>query len=294
MILVIGARSKIGRALIDELLAEGEAVRAFVRDTEPAGSLPGGLEVVVGDLADVDSLRRAVAGAERMFLLCGPTEHEVRFNRQAIDVAAESAVRLLVRSSILGADPDSSARFLRDHGLCDRYLEQSGAQFAIVRPNSFMQNVPESTIPSINEEGRFYASTGRARISMVDVRDVAAVAARLLTRPAHTGRAYDVTGPEPLSVSDVAQKLSAWLGGTVTYLDASDDATRGMLEGYGLLGWLIEGMVELFADYRRSGANGYAAQVTDTVARLTGRQPRTLDQLLAELPGATAAERTVA
>src|SRR5262249_40555233 len=172
MILVIGGRSKIGSALIDELLAKGEAVRALARPHESAGAPREGVDTVAGDLADLDSLRSAIAGADRVFLLCGPTVDEVQLNRHAIDVARHAGVTVLVRSSIMGADPRSGATFIRDHGSCDDYLAASGVPHAIVRPNLFMQNIPENTIPSIDGDGNFYANAGDARISMADTRDI--------------------------------------------------------------------------------------------------------------------------
>jgi uncharacterized protein YbjT (DUF2867 family) len=279
MILVIGGRSKIGSALLGELAGRGEAVRALARSGE-SGDFPSGVEVVGGDLADQDSLAATMSGIDRVFLLCGPREDEVALNRNAIDAAARAPVELLVRSSILGADPDSPSTFIRDHGICDAYLRDSGLAHTIVRPNMFMQNVPESTIPSIGEDGTFYANAGQARISMVDTRDVAAVAAVLLTDSGHTGEVVDVTGPEALSYSDVADKLTAALGRQVTYADAPDDAVRQALSGFGMGEWLVNALVELFQDYRRSGEDGYAAEVSDAVPRLTGRPARSLDDLL--------------
>jgi uncharacterized protein YbjT (DUF2867 family) len=287
MILVIGGRSKIGSALIEELSGKGEAVRALVRPGEDKDPPPDGSETAVGDLSDLDSLRAAIDGVDRMFLLCGPAEDEVQLNRNAIDVAKEAGVKLLVRSSILGSDPGSEATFIRDHGQCDAYLAESGVPHTIVRPNLFMQNVPQNTTPSIGEDGKFYANAGDARISMVDTRDIAAVGAGLLTKGDPSG-AHDVTGPEALSYGDVADKVSSSLGREVTYVDAPDDAVGQALAGFGLGDWLVGGLVDLFQDYRRSGPNGYAAQVTDTVGLLTGRQPRTLDQLLAEQPAPAA------
>jgi uncharacterized protein YbjT (DUF2867 family) len=116
MILVIGGGSKIGQAVIGELIAKGETVRALLRSGESAGSLPAAVEPVVGDLADVGSLRAAVEGAERMFLLCGPHDDEVQLNQNAIDVAGQAGIRLVVRSSILGADAASEAYTDRDRG----------------------------------------------------------------------------------------------------------------------------------------------------------------------------------
>jgi uncharacterized protein YbjT (DUF2867 family) len=285
MILVIGARSKIGSALIETLAGQGESVRALMRSSEGSDSLPTGVEAATGDLADLDSLRAAIAGAEKMFLLCGTVEDEVQLNRNAIDVAKEAGIGLLVRSSIIGSDPSSQATFVRDHGAADAYLNESGVPHALVRPNLFMQNVPENTVPSIDADGNFYANAGDARISMVDTRDVGAVAAAVLTTPGHEGRAYDVTGPEAISYEDVAGKLSAALGRDVTYIDAPDDAIRGALLGFGMPEWVVGALVDLYQDYKRSGTDGYAAQVTDTVQQLTGRPPRTLDQLLAESAG---------
>jgi uncharacterized protein YbjT (DUF2867 family) len=285
MILVVGGRSKIGSALIGELVETGESVRALVRSSEGSDYVPAGVEAATGDLADLDSLRAAVQGAEKVFVLCGPTEQEVELNRNAIDVAKEAGIGLLVRTSIIGADPSSQATFVRDHGEVDAYLKESGVPHAIVRPNLFMQNIPENTIPSIDPDGNFYMNAGDARLSMVDTRDVGAVAAAVITSPGHEGHTYDVTGPEAISYEDVATKLSATLGRKITYIDAPDDAVRGALDGFGMPPWLAGSLVDLFQDYRRSGTDGYAAQVTDTVQQLTGRPARTLDQLLAETSG---------
>jgi uncharacterized protein YbjT (DUF2867 family) len=282
VILVIGGRSKIGSALIMELLDRGQPVRALVRAGETAGSLPAAAEAVTGDLADEGSLVAAMAGIEKVFLLSSPHPDAAGWHRHAIDAARRTQVQLLVRSSILGADREPTPEFISAHTACDRYLESSGLPYAIVRPNLFLQNVPESTVPSIDASGTFYADAGQARISMVDTRDVAAVAAVALTEPGQAGAHYDVTGPEALSYADVAAKLTSAMGRPVSYADAPDDAVRRALLGAGLTEWFAGALVGLYQDYRRSGTGGYAAQVTDTVPRLTGRPARSLDDLLGE------------
>ena len=283
MILVIGGRSKIGAALIVDLLGRGQQVRALVRAGEPTGSVPGAAEAVTGDLADEGSLVTAMAGVEKAFLLSSPHPDAVSWHRHAIDAARRTQVQLLVRSSILGADRESPAEFIGAHTTCDRYLEDSGLPFVIVRPNLFLQNIPESTIPSIDASGTFYADAGEARISMVDTRDVAAVASRALTEPGHAGAHYDVTGPEALSYADVAAKLTSAMGRRISYVAAPDDAVRKALLGAGLTEWFAGALVGLYQDYRRSGTDGYAAQVTETCQRLTGRPARSLDGLLGEI-----------
>jgi uncharacterized protein YbjT (DUF2867 family) len=282
VILVVGGRSKIGSALIGELLDRGEQVRALMRPREDAGSLPIGVEASTGDLGDAESLARAMAGVSKVFLLCGPTPDEVALNRNAIDAASEAKVELLVRSSILGADGAAGSTFAEDHRACDEYLRGAGVPFAIVRPNMFMQNIPENTTPSIDGSGNFYTNTGDARISMVDTRDVAAVAAVLLTEAGHEGDEVDVTGPEALSYDDVAGRLSASMGRQVNHVKVPDDAVRTALAGFGMGEWMVGALVDLFEDYRRSGPDGYAAQVTDAVKRLTGKDPRSLDDMLSE------------
>ena len=280
--LVIGPNSKIGSELVRLLRARDKDVRVLVRAAESgAGFAAEGVDVAVGDLGDRASLGRAMTGVESVFLLSSPAEETVAWHRNAIDAARAAGVRHVVRSSILGADPSSPARFVRDHGHADAYLRESGLAYTIVRPNYFSQNVV-GTAQSLDEQGNFYGGTGDARVSMVDTRDVAAVAAMALTEPGHERAEYDVTGPEALTNSDDAAKLSSALGRPVRYVDVPDKATRETLAGYGLSEWLVDAIVELVQDYRASGADGYVSRVTDDVEDVTGRRPRTLDELLAE------------
>jgi uncharacterized protein YbjT (DUF2867 family) len=258
VILVIGGRSKIGAALIGELLGRGQRVRALVRAGEPAGGFPAAAEAVTGDLADEGSLVTAMAGIEKVFLLSSPHPDAIGWHRNAIDAARRTQVQLLVRSSILGADRESPAEFISAHTTCDRYLEESGLPFVIVRPNLFLQNIPESTIPSIDASGTFYVNAGEARISMVDIRDVAAAAAVALTEPGHAGAHYDVTGPGALSYTEVAAKLTSATGRRISYIAASDDAVRQALLGAGLTQWFADALVGLYQDYRRSGTRDTA------------------------------------
>ncbi len=255
-------------------------MRALARSSESSADFPPPIEAATGDLGDPASLAAAMQGVEQVFLLCGPTPDEVALNRNAIDAARASGVRLVVRSSILASDPESTATFVRNHGESDAYLARSGLAHVILRPNYFAQNVPDSVIPTIDDDGRFYANLGTARISMVDTADVGTVGAVALTNPGHDGKVYDVTGPEALAYDDVASKLSSRLGRRVEYVDVPDAAARSALAGAGLGDWLVDSLVSLFVQYRRSGTDGYAAQVTDTVQELTGKPAHTLDDVL--------------
>jgi len=274
MILIIGAGSRTGRELVRRLRTAGAPVRLLTRSTP-------GPDEVVGDLADPASLDRAMKGADAVFLLSSAAPGELAWHRNAIEAAARAGVGHLVRSSILGADPGSPSRFIRDHGQADELLRASGVPFTILRPNFYMHNVTELWPPSLDPQGNYYAPAGEVRISMVDARDVAAVAARVLAgEPASQAR--DVTGPEALSHAEAAGRLAASLGRPVRYVPVDDAAARSGLLAAGAGEWLADGLVELYQDYRRSGPEGYAARVHGTVRDLTGAGPRTLDQALAD------------
>jgi len=279
-VLVIGARSKIGSALLGELIARGDKVRALTRAGEPY--LPDGVEQVRGDLADPASLQAAMSGVDAVFLLSTPAADDVTWHRNAIDAARRMGIGRLVRSSLLGADARSDCTFRRHHGEADAYLAGSGVAYTILRPNYYMQNVPDNIVASIQPDGGFRGSAGDARLSMVDTRDVAAAAARVLTEDAHPGKVYPLVGPQALSHRDVADALTVRFGWPVRYVEVPLEATAATMAGFGLDPWLVNAVVELYADYQRSGPDGYATERSDDLATLLGRAPRTLDELLVE------------
>jgi uncharacterized protein YbjT (DUF2867 family) len=279
VILVIGGGSRTGRELIRLLQASGAGVRALVRVQEQAGD---GVETVYGDLARPATLDSAMAGADKVFLL-GPAHHdEAAWYRNAIDAAGRAGIRHLVASSILGADPGSPARFIRHHGLADAHLQESGVPWTILRPNMYMHNVTAMWPPAIGPDGNYYAPAGEARISMVDARDIAALAARVLTEDGHAGKAYDVTGPQALSTAECCDLLAGHMNRPVSYVPVDDDTARAAMLGAGVPHWMTDALIELYQDYRRSGQDGYAAQFHGTVQAVTGQPPRTLAQALAD------------
>lgn len=280
VVLVIGGGSRTGTELIRLLLEAGTPVRALTRKTESA---PAGVAAVEGDLARPATLEKAMDGVQKVFLL-GPAHHdEAAWYRNAIDAAASADVRHLVVSSILGSDPASPARFIRHHGLADAHLRESGVPWTILRPNMYMHNVTSLWPPTIAPDGSYYAPAGDARISTVDARDIAAVAARVLAdSDAHLGAAYDLTGPQALSTAECCHLLGAHLGRPVRYVPVDDETARGAMLGAGLQHWMADALIELYQDYRRSGVDGYAAQLHDSVQAVTGKPPRSLAQALAD------------
>jgi uncharacterized protein YbjT (DUF2867 family) len=215
-----------------------------------------------------------------VFLLSSPAHDERAWHRNAIEAATRQGVKHLVRSSILGADAHSKSRFIRHHGESDDFLRASGVPFTIIRPNYYMHNVTAGWAPTLDPQGNYYAPAGDALISMVDARDVAAVAFAALTSRRHMGKTYDVTGPEPVSHEQACAKLAERLGRPVRYVPVDDETARSAMLGAGLNTWFADALVELYRDYRGSGADGYAARVHGTVSGITGQQPTSLDEAL--------------
>jgi uncharacterized protein YbjT (DUF2867 family) len=289
VILVIGGRSRTGQELTRQLVAAGNQVRVLTRTSEPApagtSAVTGapGVETVTGDLARPDTLDEAMAGVDQVFLLCGTAHDELAWTRNGIDAAARAGVRHLVVSSILGSNSASKARFVRHHGEADAHVVASGVPYTILRPNMYMHNVTSMWPATIGPDGNYYAPAGDSRISAIDARDVAAVAAQVLAAPQeHLGQAYDLTGPAALDTAECCELLGKHLGRAITYVPVDDDAAHGAMLGAGLPRWMADALVELYQDYRRSGLDGYAAQVSDSVRAVTGRSPRTLDQALTD------------
>jgi uncharacterized protein YbjT (DUF2867 family) len=152
-------------------------------------------------------------------------------------------------------------------------LAQSGIPYTLLRPNFFMQNTLMQA-GTIANDGKFYGSMKDGKASMVDIRDVAAVAAAVVTGAGHEGKTYIITGPEALTFSDIARKFSAALGKPVEYVDLPRGALIEALMGFGLPDWAAQGIAELH-DW---GIAGGSAEVTDVVARIGNTNPTSFDQ----------------
>lgn len=292
MLLLIGIHSKIGADLGARLLLRGERVRVLVRsDASRAVLEQQGYQVVQGDLSQPGTLRRAMTGIELVFLLSSPSSEGVTWHKNVINAAKDASVAHLVRSSIMGADPESRVALLRQHGLSDRYLEDSDISYTILRPNYFSQNVIEVIAPVLQAKGHVSDPYGNARISMVDTRDVAAAAEVVLTNSGHTGMTYNLTGPEALSFETITLRLSGYIGHPIQHVALSDEAYEAALLEQGLDPWLAKAYLELVQTYRASSTTGFAAEVTSDIQKLTSLEPTSLDVLLEDFSHAHAALR---
>lgn len=164
------------------------------------------------------------------------------------------------------------------HRPVEKAIESSGLAWTFLRPNSFMQNVVTFMSETIRSEGTFYSASGNAKISHVDVRDIAAVAVHALTGGNHEGRAYTLTGPEALTYEKISGELSDALGRPIIHVSLPPaDLKQGMLAG-----GMTEELADRMLDLERYFREGLASNISDDIKLVTGNNPRRFQNFLRE------------
>jgi uncharacterized protein YbjT (DUF2867 family) len=278
-ILITGASGNAGGAVLHEVLKSCSGVRAMIRSKEDSAKVPQVAAAVIADFADKPSLRRALEGVDTVYLVCSPVRELVELESNMIDACREAGVKHLVLNSALGAG-DFPKSFPSWHRKVEDKLKASGMDYIILRPNGFMQNLIAYFAPSIRAQGAFYQSTGNAKISHIDLRDIAAAAASILRSPSqHAGKIYELNGPEALSYAEVAEKISKATGRKVQYVDIPPDAQRRALLDMSMPAFLVTALLELQEYY----AAGKASKVDGTLESLIHRAPTKMDEFLKEI-----------
>lgn len=277
MILVTGATGNAGGTVLKEVLKIGKPVRAMYRSPQDAAHVPAGARSVIADFADRPSLGRALAGVDTVYLVCSPVPELVDLEGNMVDACVDAGVRHVVLNSALGAG-DYPKSFPSWHRRVEDKIEASGLEYTILRPNSFMQNILTYYAPDIRTQGAFYGAMGNARISFIDVRDLAAVAAKALTSPGHAGKTYELNGPEALSYAEVAERVSRASGRNVRYVDIPVEQQKQAMLDRHMPEWLVTALLDLQAYYTA----GKGGEVDNLIANLLGRAPGNMDRFLAE------------
>ncbi len=278
MILITGATGNNGGEIVKQLLAVDASVRILVRDCQKhaakiAALEAQGVKVFQGDLAQPSSLEPALENIERALLLSSVMPNQVELQGNFINASKRAGVKHIVKFSMLGADVNSPMFLGQWHGQTEKQLESSGIAWTHLQPNDLMQNM-QRFVDTIQTQGTINLSVQDGKVSMVDARDVAAVAVKALTEPNHEGKTYVVTGAEALSYTDVAQKLSAALGKQIRYVDIPPDTAKQAMLQSGMPEWAANMMTTLYT-MESQGSN---AEVTNTVVEVTGKEPITFDQ----------------
>jgi uncharacterized protein YbjT (DUF2867 family) len=246
MLLITGGTGQNGRTTIGEFVRERRHVRVLVRNLAKASSIGldriAEVELVQGDMGKPDTLNDALDGVERVLMISSPTPDMLDTQCRFIDACGRKGVRHVIKfsgaESGIGFDP-VKFRFAQMHEDIEDYLERSGLAWTHIRPSQFMQ-VYLREAPDIAAKGLLRLPFGSIDLSPVDVGDIAKVAYRLLRDGGHESERLDMTGPEALTMNDIAARISTAIGRPVGYEAISAEERHK--------GFLASGMPPTLAD----------------------------------------------
>lgn len=268
-ILVTGATGTVGREVVPRLAVAGVQVRAAARHPEMLALPEDDVDTMAMDLRDPADLDRALEDVEKILYISPLDKTMAEDAALMVERARAHDIRHLVRLSALGVDRPGKITLGKVHGEAERIIRGSGLEWTFLRPNSFMQNFITYWGECIRRQNAFSVSQRQGRVSIIDARDIADVAVKTLTEAGHSGKVYELTGPEALSNHDIAKTLSEVLGRKITYRDIPPEEAKSALIAQGMSEWSVKVILELF----EMSAADEAAEVTGDVERLIGRAP---------------------
>ena len=287
-ILVTGAAGRvgaIGRTVTELLLKQGKAVRAMVRNEDERAQVlrDMGAEVVVGNLLDLDSMHRVIAGCETMYFGMSVSEEYLAATVNVAAVAKHHGVKAFInmsqmtlsQMSITETTPSPQHKL---HWLAEQALNWSGLPVVHVRPTVLLEGFFLILTPdSVKKSNQIRLPFGEGKTSPVAVEDVARVLAAILANPQpHIGKIYHLTGPQSESMHFYAQEYSKALGRSITYQDIPVEAWREGLLELGLSAHVVHHLVTI-ADLHRAGRYD---RMSDDVLTLTGRGPLSMREFV--------------
>jgi len=272
---ITGATGNVGGRAATLLAEGGTPLRLLVRDPSRAPQLPGAevAPAVYGEEGTVDSLR----GLDVVLMVSAhESADRVAEHRAFVDAAVEAGVRHLVYTSFVGASASTGFLLGRDHWATEELIRESGLAHTFLRDNFYAEVFAEFG----GEERTIRGPAGQGRVAAVSRRDVAEVVATVLRSPdTHAGASYDLTGPEALTLDEVARILTEVTGAAHRYVDESMDEARASRAGYGAPDWLVEAWISTYTAIR----DGELEAVSDDVARLLARPATTFARAIAAL-----------
>ncbi|QRR00121.1 SDR family oxidoreductase [Dyadobacter sandarakinus] len=278
MLLVTGATGEIGKKLCQDLIQDGIPFRAMCRKEEQLEKLRKlGMDAVLGDFVDRESLKSAMRGCTSLFLVSPPTQNQVQCEKNAIDIAGQEGITYIVRVSASDANLRSSVPWAKAHAEIDHYLRNSGIEWTILKPTAFMQNFLTMAQPIA--KGYLPQVGGKGLVGYIDAKDIGMVAYKIFKEDHHKKATYYLNGPETLEMKDVAFKVSEAIGRKVDYVNLPSFAFRTLLRATGASRWLANGLIEQYAEVV---AKNHDHDLGEEVFRLTNNQPRSFTEFAKE------------
>ncbi|MCY6382640.1 NAD(P)H-binding protein [Hoeflea prorocentri] len=277
--LVFGATGNVGSALGRRLVAGGHDVHGVTRGGDGEGKLAAaGISPIVGDIVNMPSLADRLSGFDAAFLASADAPDQGRREIAAIDALVAQNTPHLVKLSAQSAGLTPPVSFGVQHHASENHLKASGVSYSILRPTFFQQSVLLMK-DDIARKSAITAPMGKGKSAMVNVEDIAAVAARCLTDRGHSGKVYTLTGPEPVGFADICAALSELLGKKIKYVSPPAPIARLVMPFLtGMPRWQTSLIVDLMVAIRM----GAQEAVTSDVETVTGKPPRSIQAFLTE------------
>ena len=279
-IAVTGATGQLGGRVARRLAAAGVPQRLLVRDPGRAPRLPGA-DVVQASFSDGAAVRKALADLETVLMVsASETVDRVDQHRAFVDAAAAAGVGHLVYVSFYGAAPDATFTLARDHWATEQHIAASGVPCTFLRDNLYADFLPQM----VGADGVIRGPAGDGRAAVVAQDDIADAVVAVLRDPGpHAGRGYELTGPEALTLAEVATVITTVTGRPVSYRQETMEEAYASRASYGAPGWQLDAWVSTYTAI----ADGSLATVTTAISELTGHPATPLEQVLrnrGELP----------
>jgi uncharacterized protein YbjT (DUF2867 family) len=277
-IAVTGATGELGGRVARELAARGVEQRLIVRDPARAPQLPGA-DVARATYEDSEAMARALEGASTLFLVSGHEDPDrVALHRKAIEGARLAGVERIVYTSFMGAAPNSTFTFARDHVATEQAVHEAGISLTSMRNALYADVAPRF----VGVDGVIRAPAGHGRVAWVARADAARLGAVLLTEPGHEGQIYEVSGPHAIDLHETARILTRATRRAITYHAETLDEARASRAGHA--DWLVEAWIGSYLMLD----TGEGSVTSHTIEHLTGRRPMTLSEFLADEPSSFA------
>jgi uncharacterized protein YbjT (DUF2867 family) len=274
---VTGATGGVGGRVARRLAERGIEQRLLVRDEARAPTLEHADVAVFDGYEDGDGLRRALDGVGTLFLVSAAEDPaRVLLHKTAVDAAVAAGVRRIVYTSFVGAAPDATFTFARDHFHTEEHVKGSGVPWTFLRHSLYIDFVPLLCPP----EGVIRGPADEGRVAAVSRDDIADVAAAVLTGEEHEGQTYDVTGIEAFTMGEAAAELSRVTGRHITFEEETLEEARESRRPSGEPDYVIEGWVTTYAAI----AAGELEAISDCVERFCDREPQRLGDWLRANP----------